>query len=208
MSKRMILATGFIAGLVFVGAGAALADLIMNGSFELGDFAPGEAVVTVPAGSTAITGWSVGGDGVDWHLGGVEGSGAHFGPAYDGDLVVDLNRNGDSSGTISQTFATEVGATYLLTFHFAASDWFTNPRLVQVDVADITSQFAQPGSPQYDLQYGEFSVEFTAIADQTTVTFSSPDPSGYWGPILDGVSVEPTVAAYEQSWSNVKSIFR
>jgi hypothetical protein len=41
-------------------------------------------------------------------------------------------------------------------------------------------------------------LEFTAVDSQTTLTFASVDGTGYWGPLLDSVSVDevnaPTAA--------------
>ena len=48
-------------------ASAADANLLVNGSFEDGNFVnPGSATMSLPIGSTAITGWSTVGDTLAW----------------------------------------------------------------------------------------------------------------------------------------------
>lgn len=123
-----------VAILISMSATMSSADLIVNGSFEEG-FPVSGTVYTVLPGSNDMPGWVIGGDGVDWHLAATEEDGAHFGPAYDGIYVADLNRNGASAGTLSQSISTVAGGHYSLVFHFAGCNWFTDPRLVQIDVA-------------------------------------------------------------------------
>lgn len=124
------------------------ANRIVNGSFEQGDF-PGGDWTVVLAGGAALTGWTVGGEGVDWHK-----AVASYGPAQSGIFMVDLNRNGggSGSGTLSQSFTTVVGADYALNFYLAGpSLYFPNPRQVKVDVAGLTQVFSQAASPENQL---------------------------------------------------------
>lgn len=183
------------------------ANLIINGSFEEGA-APQDSWYRLMPGSDELTGWVIGGEGVDWHFADITDPAANFGPAFTGVFVIDLNLDGTTAGTIAQTIPTDIGAHYELIFHMAGVDWFSNPRLVHVDVADQSLDFAQPASNDRILQYGEFSVIFSAVDTQTTITFSSPDASGFWGPILDEISVESTVPTEPGTWSDVKALFR
>ena len=95
----------------FVIAGNASANLIVNGSFEYGDRTGANwSWKTVSAGDTSITGWTVGNTGVDWH------NNAELNPPQDGAFLVDLNLNGPTNVTLSQSFATVANAKYTLTF--------------------------------------------------------------------------------------------
>lgn len=167
-------------------------NLINNGSFEDGDYSGG-AWETISPGDIDITSWVVGGAGVDWH------NTIEMQYPNDGSLVVDLNLSGgglSDTGTLSQSFATVSGQKYHLTFFLAgpAGDTFPDPREVQVDVAGITQSFSTPASPHDALVWEQMDLEFTATDVQTTVMFSSVDGTGYWGALLDSVSVT-TVAS-------------
>ncbi|MCB1921641.1 MAG: DUF642 domain-containing protein, partial [Candidatus Competibacteraceae bacterium] len=170
-------------------------NLIVNGSFEEGNYYDAQGFQRLLPNDTALSGWLIGGSGADWHVGTPNPSqnplfiGAHLGPAQDGSLIVDLNLDGESTGTLSQTFATNVGTTYTVSFYMAGVDLFTNPRAVQVTVNGVARTFSQTASPQYQLIWGLKSFEFTATQSETTLTFSSPDVSGVWGPLIDNVSV-------------------
>jgi choice-of-anchor C domain-containing protein len=191
--------TQLLVGLLLVfGVARADAGLIVNGSFEQGTY-------TVPGfqrlfnGDTSLTGWSVGGVGVDWHVAtpnpGLNPAliNPHFGPAQNGSLVIDLNLDGGISGTgtISQSFATTVGQAYVLSFYMAGDAFFANPQQVQVTVAGLSQVITQPTSPQYQKVWGLKTLEFIAIAPTTTLSFASPNGSGFWGPLLDNVDVNP-----------------
>ncbi len=91
-----------LAVVVFVGAPMAFAsDLINNGSFETGDF----------------TGWTTGGNFEDSSV--VSGPFYVYPGAEDGQFYAVLGPVG-SDGTLSQTFATTVGAQYTFSFWFAS----------------------------------------------------------------------------------------
>lgn len=78
------------------GAMNAQANLIQNGSFELGayDDSAHSGYDRLAPGSADITGWIAGGDGLDWHI--IEGADAHFGRnGVDGSqYAVDLSNDG------------------------------------------------------------------------------------------------------------------
>jgi choice-of-anchor C domain-containing protein len=188
MSKLSFLKApvSLIAGLVL--SVSASANLIQNGSFENGDYSQQNySWVTVGNGQSNITGWDIGGVAVDWH------NSSEFSPIQDGLRAVDLNLNGGSgqTGTLSQTFATNAGTSYILDFYFAGPNTnFPNARQVQVDIAGSTTIFDQIASPNLDLVWGMHSLSFTAIDASTTLTFSSVDSAGYWGAVIDDVSVK------------------
>ena len=64
---------------------------MLNGSFELGAYTGGPYNY-VTAGSSAITGWTIGGAGIDWH------NDAQFNPIQNGLYAVDLNLSGGGLG--------------------------------------------------------------------------------------------------------------
>src|SRR5271157_5719046 len=174
-------------------ATTAKADLIVNGSFEIGNYSPiiSNSYVNVSPGATNISGWTVGGAGVDWHQNSFE-----IQKAFDGQKMVDLNLQGgglSDTGTLSQSFATTPGASYTLTFYLAGPDTsFPNPRQVLVDVGTIEQIFSQAASDPLALVWGKETLSFVANAPSTTLMFSSVHGAGYWGPFLDEVSVAPT----------------
>lgn len=180
-----------IAGaLLSVGASATV---IVNGSFEDGDFSGANySWLTVANGQSNITGWTIGGAAVDWH------NGAEFNPIQDGLKAVDLNLSGGglgNTGTLSQTFSTSIDTTYDLAFYFAGPKAsFPDPRQVKVDVAGISQVFDQVASPNKDLNWGLHTLSFTAIDVATTLEFSAVNGSGYWGALIDNVSVTAQVA--------------
>ncbi|MFO1095038.1 MAG: DUF642 domain-containing protein [Planctomycetaceae bacterium] len=193
--------TGFAVRLLaalFVAIGvsaSADAGLIVNGSFEDGAYTSFGGYQRLSNGDTSLTGWTVGGAAVDWHVGtpnpGLNPAliNPHFGPAQDGSLVVDLNVDGGGvTGTISQTFGTTIGHEYLLSFYLAGDERFPDPQLL-VSIAGVNQVFTQPGSPLYQKAWGLKTLDFIAIAPTTTLSFSSLDGSGYWGPLLDNVDV-------------------
>lgn len=171
---------------LFFTAGNASANLILNGSFEQGDRSSANSSwKTVNAGDVSITNWTVGNTGVDWH------NNAELKNPQNGNFLVDLNLSGPTSVTLSQSFATEIGATYKLTFFLAAPNQNDS---VNVSIKTIKDTlFSQGSSPNDNLVWGEKTLDFTATATSTTLTFSNTEKTGYyWGPLLDNVSVEKT----------------
>lgn len=195
MKKQLLagLAVGlFVCGVTGI---AKAANLIVNGSFEEGNWIDANGHQRLSPNDTALSGWTIGGSGVDWHVGTPNPLqnplliNPHLEPAQAGSLVVDLNLDGGSTGTISQTFATRTGTTYSVSFYMAGIDFFTNPRAVDVEVDGVSHTFSQTASPQRQLVWGRKSFEFTATGSQATLKFTSPDMTGVWGPLLDNVSV-------------------
>ncbi len=177
---------------LFLLHGSSKADLIVNGSFEEGDYSPvvNGSYVRVSTGETKLTGWTIGGAGIDWHQNSFE-----IQSAFDGQKMVNLNLNGGGqgdTGILSQSFATTIGEEYILTFHLAGpSTSFPDPRQVKADIAGIDQIFSQAASDNLALIWGEEALAFTAIETSTTLQFSSVGGLGFWGPFLDQVSVVP-----------------
>jgi choice-of-anchor C domain-containing protein len=163
------------------------ADMITNGSFEEGTD-PG-SFTTLGGGSTAITGWTVvGADKAIDYIG-------TYWQAADGVRSLDLN--GDfQTGGVEQTFATQSGQKYLVTFDLAGNP-DSGPALKEMDVImaigdtpqqtwsfdfDITSKDKQ------NMGWTKESFVFTADSEFTTLRFLST-MTGAFGPALDNVSV-------------------
>jgi choice-of-anchor C domain-containing protein len=165
------------------------AELIVNGSFEEGDFGGFESFRRLTPGSTALVGWTIGGVAVDWH------NSVEFRFPRQGDKVIDLHLDGGfgQHGSISQSFATVRGRLYELSFYLAgpgSSFGFPNPRSVLVEIAGTQQYFSSPASLHTDLQWFRHVLRFTAVDTATTLKFLSPHLGrGFWGPVLDDVSV-------------------
>jgi len=184
-----------IVGSVALALPAEAANLIVNGSFEEGEYdanaVPDGSYARVNQGSSILTGWDVTKNAVDWH----NSQDMKF--PFDGDLIVDLNLNGDISGVLAQTFATIPEELYNLSFYLSGPDLstsnpsFPSPRQVRVEIAGVNQVFSTPASTHLDLEWEQKNLTFKATGNQTTLRFSSLDDSGFWGPTLDQVSVEP-----------------
>lgn len=173
---------------------AAPVNLVTNPSFEIGDFTPANAsddYEFLVAGSTDITGWTVGpGDGVDWLS---EGPGSPPPTAFnasDGDKSVDL-RHDDGDGSISTTFATTFGQLYQLSFDTATLS--AQNQFGLVSAGSLASQpfTATPSSPFESLTYSTLQFSFTATSTATELTFAANGGASslHTGPIIDNVSV-------------------
>ncbi len=173
-------------GLLLLCSSVAAANLITNGSFETGTFT-GSSFTRVAAGQTNLTGWSVLGVAVDWH------NNVEFGPMHDGTRAVDLNLNGGTSGTgvLQQSFSSVIGSTYLLRF-FAAAPTVSGlgTRSMRASLGSgLDLDIILTSSPQFAMVWTEYSLLFNAVSATSTVSFSSLNGAGFWGPVIDSVSV-------------------
>jgi choice-of-anchor C domain-containing protein len=166
-------------GLVAASANAAT---IINGSFELGTD-PGAGFTTETVGSTAITGWDVGGFGVDY-IGG-------YWQASDGVRSVDLS--GTNSGSVSQTLETVIGTTYTVTFDLSGNpDAGVGNKIAVVSISgslpDVKLYEVTAGNSRDNMNWQTYSYSFTAFATSSTLTFASAEYNPF-GPALDNVSI-------------------
>lgn len=165
---------------------AALAQPLMNGDFENTSLVGNPAYYTLAAGSTAITGWTVGRQGIDYIK--------NYWQDASGNFSLDLS--GTGSGSISQAFDTLAGHTYQVTFAMAGNpDDMTGPELVKqlravaANFNDVFQFHHDPSSnSKTDMGWIEQSFSFTALANQTTLSFASMENSAY-GPAIDNVRV-------------------
>lgn len=173
-----------LAGLALFAAVAtpAAAVTIINGSFEQGTN-PGGSFITVPAGGGDITGWTVGGAGVDY-IGG-------YWQASEGIRSIDLSAL--SSGSVSQTIATEVGHTYQVTFDLSGNpDGGNGTKIAVVSISGslplIQTYDVTPANSRANMNWQTYSYSFTAFSTASTLTFSSANYTPY-GPALDNVGI-------------------
>lgn len=164
------------------------------GSFELGNFVNGGAdgasfggtdYMGLAVGSTAITGWTVGGPGnrVDWLT-------TPFFGAADGMHSVDLTHTFASS--IFTTIPTITGGVYDLSFGAAA--WAGGTGVTgSVSAGSLNQNFTATPSNTLELQtFAPFLFQFTATGPSTTITLTSTNQSPgsyFYGPVIDSVSV-------------------
>jgi choice-of-anchor C domain-containing protein len=157
-------------------------DLLVNGSFEEGpEPNPFNGFTTFPQGTTVIKGWEVSQGEIDY-------IGPFWVPA-DGRRSIDLN--GYVRGSIRQTFKTKKGQLYRVTFAMAGI-LHEQPAVKRLQVSAAGSstefEFDSTGRSQKDMGWTTRSWDFMAVAEETTLEFSSL-VEGANGPALDSVSV-------------------
>jgi hypothetical protein len=152
---------------------ASQASLIVNGDFEMNSVQPG-SWVWLP--SSQVAGWQ--GSNIEiWNaMNGVDAaSGNHF---------IELNAHGDNQGpwSIFQSFATDIGQTYELSFAYRAR--VNSNEQFQVTVADLTSTI----NDHHTQGWSFFSNVFVATDSTTTLRFTALT-NGTMGNFLDGIQV-------------------
>jgi choice-of-anchor C domain-containing protein len=175
-----VLALALLAG----GFSEATANIITNGSFENSDSSvnPGGGFTTLGSGDTRITGWTVGGNSIDY-IGG-------YWQASDGSRSLDMS--GGNAGSISQTLATTAGTTYQVLFDLAGNtDGGNVIKKLRVSAAANTQDYSfdTTGKSHANMGWTTDSFLFTATGGSTTLTFTSLEPNAY-GPALDNVRAE------------------
>jgi len=168
------------------------ANMIVNGSFE-DPTVPSGGYINYPAGSTAITGWTV--VGVDSAVvsGTFTQSGITF-QAQDGIQWIDLagvTSNSNSSG-VTQDVATMIGGVYELSFYVGSA---TDNSLFFASTVDLSIDgggrvgYTNPTAPSNMLDWKLFTVEFTATSTTTHLTFFNGSAPSNYQCGLDNVSV-------------------
>jgi choice-of-anchor C domain-containing protein len=170
------------------------ANLIVNGSFEESSVNPG-SYQDLPAGSTAIKGWTV-----TQHIDYVNG----LWLASDGKHSLDLEGSACNTGTttgclggVKQTFATVPGQKYNVSFDLSGNP-YNGPKIKTLKVSaagqNQSFTFDLTGHSVRSMGWKTEYWTFTAMSAQTTLEFDSadniPNLSG-WGPALDNVIVTP-----------------
>ncbi len=193
MKRRFILLVLFVLIAQLYMADFNRADLILNGGFEQ---PVGGALIVGPGSEPAGFGWSVIAGTIDF--GPIPFSPFILYSPFEGDQVLDLN--GNQRGTITQTFSTTPGNSYLLEFAYADNPDESGIKSADINVVDVASSFSllassvshstSTNSP-IDADWTLFSRQFTATGALTQLTFTSTSfsNSASGGIILDAVSV-------------------
>ncbi|MER6367400.1 choice-of-anchor C family protein [Streptomyces mirabilis] len=161
-------------------AARAATTAISNGSFETPIARP---ILSFGAGQ-AIGQWQV-------ESGTVDLLGKGFWQAAEGDQSVDLN--GYTAGVLSQTFMTEPGTKYTVTYSLSGDP--AGPPTVKTGKVLIDGQNVQDfsfdvtGKTFTDMGWVPRQFTFTASGTATKLTFTSTVPDS-WGPVIDDVKVK------------------
>lgn len=147
--------------------------------------------IDIATGSTAITGWTVTGNGIDL-------LGAPW-DVSDGVRAIDLD--GRAPGGIAQTFATAIGRAYVVSFDLSGNPGNGPgtglPRIKQVRVAvgGVTQDYTFDSSGLHINALDWLPISFGFIASDLTETlsFTSLSPAGNaYGALIDNVGVSAT----------------
>lgn len=182
------------ASLVLFAASSASAVSITNGSFELGaEIAPGGFRTVQALNTTAITGWKVGGAGVDY-------VGTYW-QAADGVRSIDLS--GRNAGSVSQTISTVAGKTYKVLFLLSGNpDGGLGQKIAVTSVSgsipDIETYTVGAANSRTNMLWQRYSYIFTAFDSTSDLTFAGATRTPY-GPALDNVSI--TALPEPETWA-------
>lgn len=168
---------------------AANADLITNGSFELGTFVnDGNETMTFSTGTTAITGWTAVGRQFSW----ITTPNPWGLSAQDGTFFLDLTayNTGAPFGGVTQSVATTIGEQYELSFFLGSyTQRWGGPPVSILASAGGTSQTFTVSTASTASTWTPFSLLFTATSTSTAITLTGAAGVAYIG--LDNVSVNP-----------------
>jgi len=177
--------------LVLAAGQAKAGDLIINGDFSQPNAATppndGSVYKFIYAGDPSLTGWTVTNGSVETDLT-IPTFGAPTGSCNPQNLDLD----GNSAGTITQSFATVIGQTYSLAFDYS-NNIYASSASATVSVTDSTLTplvITHSGATYGSLNWQYFNGTFVATSTSATLTFASNDPaSDTCGILLDNVSV-------------------
>lgn len=156
---------------------------LVNGSFE----SPGCAGNCILGGGVStVSGWTTFANGVEYF-----NAPAFGGTAVDGVMIVDLATYVYSAGGIRQTFATDVGQTY--TVSFSAGNSLSSGRTgtgdVRVQVAGVDQTFATAAALSATYAWRQVDLQFVATSASTTLSFSNSQDANTHFAFIDAVSV-------------------
>ena len=200
MKRYRILLQAIALAVSALGVSAAHANLLTNGSFESGGFVnQGSDTMSLAAGSTVITGWTVVTDTLAWI-----GPANPFGlTANDGNYFLDLTnyQPGTPFAGVTQTIATTPGSTYALSFDLGGSNLWGRPDALVASAGGSAATFTTPATGTNNDWY-HHSMSFVATAASTEVRLQGSAGLNYIG--LDNVSVDFISAAAvpePQTWA-------
>lgn len=193
MANHLFGQKGVAVAFAVAAVAGAHANLVSNGSFELGTN-PG-SFTTVSTGGSNITGWNVTSGSVDY-------IGTYW-QAAEGSRSIDMS--GNSLGRISQSFATIPGFLYEVSFAYSANPDSPNGGLRKTDVniretdtssllasTQVTWDVPTEGNTRSNMKWKTASFTFTAVDNQSTIQFDSLATNSF-GIAIDDVKVIETV---------------
>ncbi len=200
-ARYLAVAAIFVAALVVSGpvlAANTVVNGFQNGSFSAGTYTPNSSGFdTLTSGTPnagAMTDWKVTAGSIDW-------IGSYWNPEVPGTRSLDMN--GNTNGTIQQTFDTTAGASYSVSFYLSGNpDGAPTTKILDVTASgnpESTYSFTIPsGMGEPNLTWAPEAYTFTATGASTTLTFAGdPSNTGPFGPVLDDVVVAPTTSLPE-----------
>jgi len=146
------------------------ANLLTNGSFELGTFVPdANGTMDLAVGATDMTGWTVQNAKLAW----IGPSNPFYLTASEGGYFLDLSGYHDNTpygGVLqSQTIATTIGTPYRLTFDIGTDPLYdTAPVSVQVTAGSASAIFTS--TPLNPNQWQSFNLDFIATSANTSIS--------------------------------------
>lgn len=152
-----------------------------NGSFESSAYTDPYSFVTIGAGSTNLSGWSI-------DAGSIDLINTYWMP-YDGTHSIDLNGNG--LGSISQTFDTVASQTYTVSFAMAGNTDGGGDKIITAGVygAGNPYTFSIAGHSHASMGWEIKSFSFIATGSSSTLYFTGYAGNGPYGAALDKVTV-------------------
>jgi hypothetical protein len=175
-----------VAAVLLAGAQSASAAILINGDFEH----PGGEVRTQLGGGFTIPGWTyVSNGGQDFYEADDKGDGL---AAADGNHYVSFGHNSTQGGSLSQTFATQVGGFYTLTYWVAEQQGDDSGQILRATIDNGGVLSSQDNASLPSIFQQGLSISFTATGSHATVTFLDATPAGGGGGsnlALDRVSV-------------------
>ncbi|MCT7997214.1 SBBP repeat-containing protein [Laspinema olomoucense] len=181
-------------------------NLIQNGDFEAVDisgFLQTYNDATLPDGF----GWSLSNANID--LINLSWSGVSGTSNPDG---IDQSLDIDSNATLSQTFTTEVGQTYELSFWYAHNPDLDNESSTgYIDVTGNNSLLSTTLTHDIlathnNMQFVKYTTTFTADSNSTTLSFQGDAANGAIGFVIDDVRVVPVTELNYEDFSSLEGL--
>ncbi len=125
---------------------------------------------------------------------------------------IDQSLDIDSNATLSQTFTTEVGQTYELSFWYAHNpDWENESSTGYIDVTGNDSLLSTTlthdiPSTLNNLQFVKYTSTFTADSNNTILSFQGDAANGATGFVIDDVRVVPVTELNYEDFSSIEGL--
>jgi hypothetical protein len=177
--------TFFMSSLLLLLSPSSWASVVVNGDFELGSFVGNnDNTMSLLAGSTTMTGWTVTGDSLAW----INTPNPFVLTASSGTKFLDLTDYafGGPYGGVRQTISTVSNAVYRISFDVGAVSGTAKVQVTAGNLSDIASSVASNGHT-----WTTYSSFFTASSGSTVIEFFGNQADGgghYLG--LDNVRIE------------------